>query len=567
MRKPVKIALIFILSLLGFWSQGVISFAENYNVTPDWHINSLNGSTEIAVHTLLADYLFSTQGGTLRSVFLYFSPFGAPQIELIPDTETTKNASTGELERSYVRNPLFPFELSINGTATSDLMYEHHEDETIDHRLEVSFTTVINGIKFSKVFTVSQNPNYSVDFRLELENISGGSAQLTQGLQLSLGHGIAKTPATDANVRFLFGEEVKNVPLNAPGFRGVGFMGSGQVFFVKPDGDNPAFPVENHPADQGIELAVDIPALALAPGEKHAFSFLLYAGREKYSLLNHVGLGALSPPGFFSQFIIVVSQLIDWLYKLTGNYGWAIILFTLFTRILLFPLARQQFHSMARMAEVKPRLDKIQQRYPTMRRLKELHPNMSQEELFKRDRENRRALQEKMMELYREEGINPLGGCIPTLIQFPILLILWQSISYDAEAIHFSPGFLWLNDLAMKDPTYILVAITAVLMLLQSRTTPQMTQSQGGPNPMIMMLISTGMMVLLLRDFPAGMWLYYFLTTAIQVALQVFIKWEMGQIAMKKATAAAATGGPSTSVSLNDDEADASGSKNEQEKR
>jgi len=250
-----------------------------------------------------------------------------------------------------------------------------------------------------------------------------------------------------------------------------------------------------------------------------------------------VGLGQLDPPGFLSQFLIAVVELLDWLYQVTGNYGWAIILFTLITRILLFPLMRQQFHSMAKLAEVRPKMEKLQQRYPTLKRLKELHPNLSQEELFKRDRDNRRALQEKMMELYREEKVNPLGGCLPMLIQLPILIVLWQAIGYSAERIHLSPGFLWMNDLSLRDPYYLVVALTAAAMLLQTKTTPTMTTSNQGPNPMVFMLISIGAMVLLLKDFPAGLWLYYFLTTLFQVGQQLFINWELKRIRIQKQTA------------------------------
>ena len=510
--------------------------------TPFLRSYERDGRTELLIRTKLAEYLLSVQDGTLRSVYLYFAPVGLPIVELIPDTETQPEPETGVLQRRYTRGARFPFEIQgeLDGQKLEELTYTA-DTERLDGRLLVRFTAQAGDLRLTKTFVIWDNPYYTLDVRLELENTGSEALTLPQGVQLYLGRGVGRTP-NPQQVRYLFDGQVTDKLLDAPGFEGLGFIGGGLVFFLKVlEAQSSLSPLKQALDEQSAALSIGLPALTLGPGEAKRYAFELYAGRAKYALLRHVGLGDLAPPGFFTGFIVPVVEFLNWLYRNTGNYGYAIILFTLLIRILLFPLTRQQFHAMAKMAQLRPKLEKLQQRYPTYRRLKELHPDWSQEELMRRDRENRQALQQKMMELYREEGVSPLGGCLPVLIQFPILIILWRAILDSAELIHLSPGFLWMPDLSLRDPYYLIVALTALAMILQTKTTPTLAPSGQGPNQMVMMLFSVGIMVVFLKDFPSGLWLYYFLTTLIQVGQQVFISWELERLKLQKAATEASS--------------------------
>jgi YidC/Oxa1 family membrane protein insertase len=542
MNRLSKSLFPFLFLTISLFAASFGATASQHNGAPSWQINTFNDSDEILIHTKLADYLFTAEGGVLRSIYLHFAPLGAGALEMIPDTETVFNPDSGILERSFVRDPVFPFALTLDGTSSNEVIYDYTVEETLDQQLLIRFTTEQNGILITKEFTVGENPYYSIDFVLELENTSGSSVSVDNGFQLSMGQGVGRESISAENLVFLYGDEVRNQPFNSPGFRGLGFHKGDLMLFLRPmEGSDVLSPLENRISQQETTLALEVPQFSLGDGESRGYLFRMYGGRDKYTLLQTEGIGALNPPGFFVQFIIPVVEFLRWLYNITGNYGWAIIIFTILMRLILFPLARKQFHSMSKMGELKPKLEKIQQRYPTMRRLKELHPNMSQEELFKRDKENRAQLQQKMMGLYKEEGVNPLGGCLPMLAQLPVIIILWQAVLYSAELIHFTPGFLWMQDLALRDPTYIIVGLTVIAMLLQTKTTPTMTTpGQSGPNPMVMMTVSVAIMVFFLRDFPAGLWLYYFLTTFIQVIQQVFIMKEMKK---KEAESVAAAGG------------------------
>ncbi len=524
------------LGLLLWVGKAATATTDPQPQTPLLLVSEREGFKEIIVRTKLAEYLFLSRGGLLKSVYLYFAPIGVPALELIPDTETSLNPQTGSLKRSYVRGALFPFRLVVDGRSTDELNYSF-ESERASQQLLLRFRAEVSGLEITKTFLITENPYYTLDLKVEFKNM--GDAPIEPGVQLFLGHGVGRSADSRNQIRYLFGGRIADRLRDAPGFEGLGFVGGGLIFFLKGfSGNGPISPIEGQATGHESGLGLEIKPLSLAPGGSKSLSFELYAGRAKYTLLARVGLGQLDPPGFFAQFLVAVVWLLDWLYGATGNYGYAILLFTLLTRILLFPLMRQQFHSMAKLAELRPKLERLQQRYPTLRRLKELHPHMSQEELLKRDRENRRALQEKLMELYREERVNPLGGCLPLLIQFPILIILWQAILYSAETIHLSSGFLWMPDLSLHDPYYLIVALTALAMILQAKTMPTaMTTSTQGPNQWVFMLFSIALMVLFLKDFPSGLWLYYLLTTVFQVGQQVFINWELKRIRLKKEAA------------------------------
>ena len=122
------------------------------------------------------------------------------------------------------------------------------------------------------------------------------------------------------------------------------------------------------------------------------------------------------------------------------------------------------------------------------------------------------------------------------LIQLPIIIVIWRALLYASEQIHLSPGFLWVPDLSMPDPYFILVIVTTLIMMLQQYFMSPMTSDAAGPQKYMGYFMPLMMGVLLWR-FPSGLWLYYLLTTAAQVGQQAFVNWEMarasaGQVAL-----------------------------------
>jgi YidC/Oxa1 family membrane protein insertase len=494
-------------------------------------------TTHIEVNNSLVSYVFSTAGGTLQSAYLYFAPWGTAPEEIIAGTKTDPR----NRRREYTPGTPFPFQLTLGPLQPSDHYQYKIRPRPDGNALDLEFFHEAEGLKITKHFTIHNDASHTIDLTLTVQNLSAQELSFTDGYQLTLGANVHSLSET-AEARYFFNDQRTPVPVQGGQLQGVGFVSGYALWLIT----NPADRLRPYqraarltlPPPQGevskTELGVQSSALTLAPGQEFSHHFRLYTGRVKFTLLELVGLQYIADMSWWDQILVPVANFFNWLYRFTLNYAWAILLFTILTRVLLFPLTRTQYHSMAKMVHLQPRMQKLQQRYPNLNQLRAMHPKMSESELKQRAMENRQELSKKMMELYRKEGVNPLGGCLPLLLQFPILILLWQAITYSAEQIHLTPGFLWMPDLALADPYYIIVILTVAAMIVQSKMTPM---PSGQQNQVLIWLMPIAMGVFL-KDFPAGLWIYYFLSTVAQVGQQLFINWELQREARRKAGAA-----------------------------
>lgn len=450
---------------------------------------------EIEVTTALASYVFSEDRGSLKSVFLHFASYGSKVIELVPGTKTDH----ATLERQYVANTRFPFVFDIEGLESSFVLSEPLQPSP--EELVVEFRGTVGDLAVTKRFMIHNDPYYTIDVEIAIDNPS----EEERSLPLSLGDYIPKEKGPSLVYQF---DDVSSSDLLAEGsyasFDGLGLMDKKTVFFLKTDSTPGVSPFVERTAAGNRHFGVTLSASASG---MTSYSFSLYSGRRRFLLMDAVGLGKLDAPGNGARMMIPVIQFLQMLYRATGNYGWAIILLTLLLRVVLFPLMRKQYHSMAKMQKLTPKMQQIRQRF----------------------KDDRQLQQQKLMELYKKEGVNPMGGCLPMVIQLPILVLLWKAILYSAEQIHLSPGFLWLSDLSLRDPYFILVILTTAVMILQSKMMTPMTAGDGGGSQKYMGYIFPIFMAFFLYNFPAGLWLYYFLTTILQVGQQYFVNWEMAR--------------------------------------
>ena len=463
------------------------------------HIYQEGDYKAVEVKTGLADYIFSENGGTLKSVYLYFAPYGSKVAELVPGTNT--NVKT--LVRRFTANTVFPFTVRTAIKSSTAVHYTLSlPPNTVPHTFTVEFTGTIAGLTITKRFILHNDPYYNLNFSMKINNPSGKPVPLFLILGDYAPSG--KGPA----LVYEFDGSASAAPL-APGsytsFDGLGLMDKATVFFLKTRGVSGVLPFVAPAEDtEGREL---FGIKLTAPAGQSSYAFPMYTGRRRYLLMEAMGLGSLDNPGTGARTIIPVVQFLEWLYRYTGNYGWAIILFTLITRLVLFPLMRNQYHSMAKMQKLQPKLAQIQKRF----------------------KDDRQLLQQKMMELYKKEGVNPMGGCLPMLIQLPILILLWKAILYASEEIHFSPGFMWISDLSLRDPYFILVIVTTGVMIFQQKLMTPMTTTQTSGSQKYMGYLFPIIMAFFFWNFPAGLWLYYLLTTLSQVGQQAFVNWELAK--------------------------------------
>jgi YidC/Oxa1 family membrane protein insertase len=193
-------------------------------------------------------------------------------------------------------------------------------------------------------------------------------------------------------------------------------------------------------------------------------------------------------------------------YEFTHNYGVAIILLTVITKVLFFPLTIKSMTSMKAMQVLQPQINALRSKYKS----------------------DPQRLQRETMELYRTHKVNPLGGCLPMVVQIPIFYALYVALSVSVEIqnapfICFGRLFgtdLWICDLAAHDPTYVLPILMGISMFIQQKMTPVM----GDPRQAKMMLFMPVVFTFMFLNLPAGLVLYWTLSNVLQIAQQKYME-------------------------------------------
>ncbi len=484
-----------ILSVLLATTLSLTAFSEPVEI-----LRRIEEGTEVVqVTTSLLRYKFALEGGTLRSAYIHFTGPQMTALEVVPGWEGGARPTLGF-------GVSLPFEVWI-GDATSD--GRAYSATTASPEPDVAVVRLAHsgdGLRVDKEFHVRWDALYTMDVAIQ-------ATAPGQKVRLVVGHRPSGRDVPE--LVFLYDGKKYSAPL-APGsyakFEGLGLVAKDRVYFLRlAEGSATPFLGAN---------AAGHPVFGLEGTGEIALRGTLYTGRNRYVLLEKAGIAAVAPVGLYSRLLVWVMKFLEWLYRLTGNYGWAIILFTLITRVVTHPLMRNQFRSMAKMQRLAPKLKKLQERY----------------------KDDRQTLQQQMMELYRQEKVNPLGGCLPLLLQFPILFLLWQALMFSAEQIRVSPGFLWLRDLSQPDPYYAMIVLaTGAQLLMQWLTQRRLPEPPTGGAQMLGWVFPI-VMALLWMGWPAGIWLHWLFVALLQIGQQFIFDLEM---ARETARAPASDGPPS----------------------
>jgi YidC/Oxa1 family membrane protein insertase len=218
----------------------------------------------------------------------------------------------------------------------------------------------------------------------------------------------------------------------------------------------------------------------------------------------------LSKAIWFGIFWFLAVPLLDalkWVYEVTGNYGWAIILLTILINLAIFPLRHKSLVSMRKVQALQPQLKVIQDRYSG---LKMTDPG-------------RQKMQTEIMALYKEKGVNPASGCVPMLLTLPILFAFYSLLSQAIELRGADFGW-WIKDLSVRDPLYITPVLMALTMFWQQKVTPS-TADPAQQRVMMLMPLMFGVMFL---AAPSGLVLYWFVGNLFAIGQQYFTNWWIG---------------------------------------
>ncbi|MBN4082001.1 membrane protein insertase YidC [Beggiatoa alba] len=247
--------------------------------------------------------------------------------------------------------------------------------------------------------------------------------------------------------------------------------------------------------DGRFTLGLIAPTVNVAAGEQGVMTDRLYIGPKEQHVLEDIapGLELTVDYGIFAIFSQPLFWLLEKIHNLVGNWGWTIIIITIVIKLVFFPLSAASYRSMANMRKLQPRIEKIRERAGN----------------------DKQKMSQDMMALYKTEKINPLGGCLPMLIQIPIFIALYWVLIESVE-LRQAPFILWIKDLAIKDPYYVLPVLMGITMWFQQRLNPK------PPDPIQAKILGAlpYVFTLFFAFFPSGLVLYWVSNSVLSIAQQ-----------------------------------------------
>jgi YidC/Oxa1 family membrane protein insertase len=394
---------------------------------------------------------------------------------------------------------------------------------------DLSFTKVLDsGLRIVKRFSFSSDEN-TIGLDIEVQNSSAKEIPVRVGLEwvgkIELKK-LADTDIKDYGLKYAFlkGQKVEKKDLGGatssgctPGcsskktaMESFDFIDRGQIEWFSFAGEyftSMLIPLptkgETTLTVKGIGdkniLKADMagPAIAVAGGQMVKIPYRVYMGPMKEKELKELGVGAekLIDFGFFN----IVAKPLLWFLNicnsLTRNYGIDIIILSILIKIIFLPLTQISFKSMKEMQKVQPE----------MARLKEVYKN------------DKTRLQQEMMMLYKRRKINPVSGCLPMLIQIPVFIALYNVLQSTFEMRH-APFFLWIRDLAAKDPIYLAPLVMGASMVIQQKMTP----TAADPAQAKMFMLMPIMFTFLFLNFPSGLVVYWLVNNVLSIAHQYY---------------------------------------------
>ena len=248
------------------------------------------------------------------------------------------------------------------------------------------------------------------------------------------------------------------------------------------------------------------------PGKSVTQEEVLYVGPQDQARLSYIadGLDLVVDYGWLTFLAKPIYAVLNFLHGLVGNWGWAIVLLTCLVKAILYPISAAGYKSMARMKEVTPRMKALQEQYGN----------------------DKQRYQQAMMELYKREKINPVGGCLPIFLQIPVFLSLYWVLLASVE-LRGSEWIFWVTDLAMPDPWFILPAVMMLTMFLQIKLNPTPTDPMQAKMMVVMPLVF-GVMFFF---FASGLVLYWLTNNLLSIWQQWYVN---KQIATERANRLAA---------------------------
>ena len=472
------------------------------------------------VSTDVLKLTFDTEGGSLvRSEFLKYADMSdkSRNFVLLDDrADRAYVAQTGLLTGTQGAAPTHKTVMKL----ASGLPVLKEGDTTLAVQFE---SPEVAGIKLVKTYTLERG---SYVMTVKHEVVNNGTAAISPQLYLRLVRDGSKPPGESSFYSTFTGpvvytnaqkyqkvefEDIKKNNVDIEKESNDGYVAMVQHYFasawILPDGVKRSLSMSADVvppvADCCYQVTMITPLESIAPGASKAVEAKLFVGPQEEKMLEAVapGLELVKDYGWLTILAKPLYWLLDQLHGFIQNWGWSIVALVVLLKIAFYWLNAKAYASMAKMKAVNPKITEMRERL----------------------KDNPQQMQQEMMRIYREEKVNPMGGCFPIMVQIPVFIALYWVLLSSVEMRN-APWVLWINDLSSPDPFYILPLVMTATSLLQTALNP------APPDPMQakMMWIMPLIFSVMFFFFPAGLVLYWITNNILSIAQQWVINTRMG---------------------------------------
>ncbi len=469
----------------------------------------LNSGQRIHVRTDVLEVELDTYGGDVRQARLVQYPVSINDktpIALLHDTGS--GVYVAQSGFSMVKGT-GPDHHATYQAAKSDYRLAEGEDS-----VQVDLTWSHGGIDVIKRYTFHR-ASYSVDLQYLVRNQSeqpwqgafyrqikrsqpADTGRSMFGIHTYTGGAIYTTENHYEKIDF---SDMRDQALQRPSVKG-GWVAMLQHYFlgawIPPADATDTFYSRYQDSTHYFNLGLITPVQTIAPGAEHDFNSKLYVGPKVQSRLESLspGLELTVDYGILTFLSKPLFWLLKTLHKLVGNWGWAIVLLVVLLKLAFYKLSETSYRSMAKMRAVQPRMQALKERFG----------------------DDKQKMNQALMDLYKKEKINPLGGCLPIVVQIPVFIALYWVLLESVE-LRQAPWILWVQDLSTKDPYYVLPVLMGLTMVVQQRLNPAPLDPLQAKIMMFLPIIFTVFFLF----FPAGLVLYWVTNNSLSILQQWII--------------------------------------------